>query len=494
MSSLSDTSPLVLDPSAPTLSAHEYKARRKTNMINWRGDFYVWTGTHYQIRSKDEIKRELYQFGEMAVTPTGECFKPNIRKIDEILAAVKYRTFVPERYSEKSDISTGAVLPGVSIPFQNGLLDIDSDTLMDHSDTRLVFNVLPFSYDPNVIGADTFQAFLKSLWPDDDGSDGGNIATLQEMLGYLVSGSGDLQKIFLLVGPPRSGKGTIAWLIQQLVGAENYAGVKFSQLTGQFGLAVIIGKTVMAIPDARSYSRDAGAATEVLLTISGQDEIAVPRKNTGDWTGVLPARVVIMSNEVPRLHDTGGAVPTRFLPIVMNKSFVGQEDTGLKDKLQTELPAILNWALDGARRLFARGRFIMPEVAQETVDDLSDLANPVQAFVRERLIWADPEAAELSKAALYSAYRMWCGDNGHTAAASHHFGMRLRQVVPSLVETKPHGQPRRWRGIALRRPEDRCPAIFDGRNPWCEPGGVARMDQKSASIAATFNSVNSIMD
>jgi phage/plasmid-associated DNA primase len=41
-----------------------------------------------------------------------------------------------------------------------------------------------------------------------DGVEAEEIGTLQEWFGYILSGRTDLQKILLLIGPRRSGKGT----------------------------------------------------------------------------------------------------------------------------------------------------------------------------------------------------------------------------------------------------------------------------------------------
>ena len=62
--------------------------------------------------------------------------------------------------------------------------------------------------------------FLRQLWPDDEES----IAALQEFFAYVLSGRTDLHKIMLLIGPTRSGKGTIARVLAALLGKGNVAG------------------------------------------------------------------------------------------------------------------------------------------------------------------------------------------------------------------------------------------------------------------------------
>jgi putative DNA primase/helicase len=58
--------------------------------------------------------------------------------------------------------------------------------------------------------------FLNDLWPDDAES----IDTLQEIAGYLLTARTDLQKFFMIIGPPRSGKGTIIRVLTALLGGD----------------------------------------------------------------------------------------------------------------------------------------------------------------------------------------------------------------------------------------------------------------------------------
>ena len=53
---------------------------------------------------------------------------------------------------------------------------------------------------------------------------------------------------------------------------------------------------------------------ERLLSISGEDTLTVDRKYREPWTGQLPTRIVILSNELPRLTDSSGALASRISP------------------------------------------------------------------------------------------------------------------------------------------------------------------------------------
>ena len=79
-------------------------------------------------------------------------------------------------------------------------------TLQEHTPAYYAHHAVPFEFLPNAPPPERWLSFLRELWGDDDES----IAVLQEIFGYLVSGDTRLQKLFLMVGPKRSGKGTLA--------------------------------------------------------------------------------------------------------------------------------------------------------------------------------------------------------------------------------------------------------------------------------------------
>src|SRR5690606_10348188 len=113
--------------------------------------------------------------------------------------------------------------------------------------------------------------------------------------------------------------------------------------------------------------------TERLLSISGEDHLTIDRKYQSGWTGKLHARFVIMTNELPRLADSSGALAGRFIIFTMLKSFYGREDPTLSERLLEELPGILNWSLTGLKRLLKRGYFVQPESAAEAIEELYEL-------------------------------------------------------------------------------------------------------------------------
>jgi putative DNA primase/helicase len=122
-----------------------------------------------------------------------------------------------------------------------------------------------------------------------------------------------LQKMLLMIGPRRSGKGTISRVLQALVGPANCCGPTLSGLAGPFGLAPLLGKSVAVVEDARLSARaDAAVVAERLLAISGEGTLTVERKHMEGVDTRLRTRFVVSSNEIPRITDISGALVSRW--------------------------------------------------------------------------------------------------------------------------------------------------------------------------------------
>jgi putative DNA primase/helicase len=133
---------------------------------------------------------------------------------------------------------------------------------------------VPFAYDPAAPEPTKWLAFLQELWPDDPES----IAVLQEFFGYVLSGRTDLHKILLTIGPTRSGKGTIARILERLLGKPNVAAPTLASLGTNFGLAPLLGKPPAVVSDARLAGPNVHQVVERLLSISGEDLLKIDRK------------------------------------------------------------------------------------------------------------------------------------------------------------------------------------------------------------------------
>jgi putative DNA primase/helicase len=442
---------LILDPTDPLPSAKAFVTAVHTvagrvALQHQSGVFYAYDAAVNAYRDHDEstVRSDLYRMLEPCrrlsepkpgQPPTLGPFKPNKTKVEHVLDALRAVTNLPSSAAPPCWLQDDPGLdPGDILACRNGLLHIPTRTVRPPTPAFFTLQGLNFAYDPNAPAPEHWLRFLADLWPDEDDSPG----TLQEAFGYNLTPRTHLQKILMLVGPKRSGKGTIARVQRLLLGERNCCGPTLSGLADQFGLAVLIDKSLAVISDARIGGRtDTAILTERLLSISGEDALSIPRKFLPDWTGKLPTRFWLLTNELPKIEDASGALASRFVVLRLTQSFFGREDHGLFDRLVPELPGILNWALEGFDRLYARGRFVQPASASELIQEFEDLGSPIGAFVRERCEVG--RGFEVIKDRLFALWKTWCQETGRDRAGTiQTFGRNLRSAVPWLGESRPH--------------------------------------------------------
>jgi putative DNA primase/helicase len=404
----------------------------------------------------DEIRAQIYSFLDRCVVTmtdekTGQSqdvpVRANVRIVNEVADALRAVALLPGKVSAPAWLDdTAEPAPAELIACRNGLLHLATLDLLPHSPAFFTQNALDYDYDPAAPKPVSWLAFLNQLWPDDAES----IAALRQIFGYSLTADTSQPKAFLVVGPKRSGKGTIARVLARLVGADNAAAPTLAGLETNFGLAPLIGKRVAITSDARLGGRaDQAAIAERLLSITGEDAITIDRKYREAWTGKLGVRFLILTNELPRLADASGALASRFMVLVLTESFYGREDPGLTNKLLAELPGILNWSIEGWRRLRQHGHFLQPASARDAIEDLDALGSPVRAFVRDRCEVGPTKRENINK--MFREWGDWCQTQGRDrAGTAQTFGRDLRAAVPGMKTRQHKNGGRFYEGIALR--------------------------------------------
>lgn len=449
---------LVLPGDDPLTCAEEFvRQNYQTDGIvclqYYRGSFYRWIGTHYAEIDVKEVRSKLYEFLKSAIRNshgTFVPFRPTRTKVNAILDALEAGVYqardkrVPfwiEPFQHASALDLVAC--------QNGLLNLETRKLLPHDPHLFNINSLPFDYDADApTYPKSWQAFLRQLWPNDEDHKLSRL-TLQEIFGLMLTPDTRHQKIFMIVGPKRSGKGTIARVLTAMLGKDNVAHPTLASLSTNFGLSPLIDKRAAIISDARlGPQTNSHTVAERLLSISGEDAITVDRKYRDPWTGRFDVRFLILTNELPRFTDASGALASRFVVLTLDNSFYGKEDLELTDRLLTELPGILNWSLFGLERLKKRGHFRIPKSSLQATRQLEDLASPVGAFLRDWCSVGPNEREDIKT--MFDAWWHWCDQHGHRAGSAHVFGRNLHAILPSVI-ARGRGVDRFYQGVALSK-------------------------------------------
>jgi putative DNA primase/helicase len=394
----------------------------------WRGDWYVHEDVRWRLIDESDVRADMVRWLFHEETKT--------RNREGVLVDWK-----PTREGQVRDalsmLADVCNRPSAMDPTQGVFL----------ADCWLDARMVPKDYSPTVwnTSVTTYRWEIKAACPNtltwlNDILSEEDVELLRQWCGYLVSGRTDLQKMLVMLGPPRSGKGTLLWLMEELLGPGSTASVaQLGELTKTFGLEPMVGAKLAVMPDVRWASKDAADAVPELLSITGCDSRDVNRKNRKVWRGRLGVRFVAASNDTPSLADASGALAGRMLTITMGKSFLGREDSGLRDTLRAEMPGVLQWAMGGLRDLAAAGRFVEPAASEAAREEVRQAGNPTYLFIEDVCILGPYGWVKLDR--LYAAYVAWCSSCGYRALPSHVLSRQLQNTFRGRIQAERRRRP-----------------------------------------------------
>jgi hypothetical protein len=274
------------------LADHSKKGVRSVHY--WREEFHEWTGSAYQsvpdkevsARLCKRIKEEFDRLNRIAVRRWREAGevdrkgkpvpRPCARNVtakltSDVRHALASLTLLPSAVEAPAWLcpaDSPAPFPAADVlACRNALVHLPgiangANYVTPPTPRYFSPNALDYDYDPNAPLPYHWLQFLGELWDKDNDT----IGALQEWFGYCLAPDTSQQKILMIVGPKRSGKGTIARVLRRLVGVRNTAGPTLASLATNFGLWPLLDKTVAVISDARLSGRsDAAVIVERLL-------------------------------------------------------------------------------------------------------------------------------------------------------------------------------------------------------------------------------------
>jgi P4 family phage/plasmid primase-like protien len=405
----------------------------------YRGGYVEFNGHCYEDKATDLVDGDVYRYleGKQYQTEKGEVkpYKPTQRKVKDILHACT--AFCPIESDSPAWIN-GAEGPDPKrlIVFENGVLDVDeyiAGNIVLHNPTPNLFNftVLPYSFDPTLTSK-LWEDFLDDIFNEDQDK----IALLRQWFGYNLVPDMAYEKLMLLVGRPRSGKGCTLEALQAMLGDRNCCETSFQSLGGAFGYQPLVGKLSAVIGDAKSPSRgESSAILEKILHITGGDAVSVNVKNRPALPLIrLFCRFTIAMNDLPAFTDHSRALEYRTNLLKFDNSYVGREDRTLKARLRAEAEQgkIVNWALQGLVDLYKGSDFLLPESSERAMYQFRELISPMVEFCQSCVEKNDSLEEGVPVNYLYDVWDWWCKREGRNTGLKSTF---VRNLMTHITDT-----------------------------------------------------------
>lgn len=360
--------------------------------------------------------------------------------------------FITERPSLVDD-ATEWDEPGF-VPFENVVVDVRTGHTMPLEPRHNMTRKLAIS--PGNGTPVRWFRFLADILENYEAADRkAIIELLQEWFGVSLGLNGmprELRKALLLNGPSRTGKTQFAEVFRALFG-ERVCSQSVASLAERFGYSTVYGALAWIADDAIGSADD--LADEAFKRIVTGERVSIDIKHRAPVEHRFNVPVLFTANALPRVRDATEAVYNRMIILRLDRVF--PEDIKAPDGFSSiseaiiaeEMPFIAAWAMEGARRAWRRGRFIVPDCLIRQNDEFRDDNNPVAAWAKE-CVTANKYGA-VDRRDLLASFNAWLREAyGHEQRpwGGRTFVPRVKQTVAGTFDVKTKGQ-RRVGGVAL---------------------------------------------
>jgi putative DNA primase/helicase len=337
-----------------------------------------------------------------------------------IEAMIKLTKSEPGMSARLSDFDVDQWVLGV----QNGVLDLQKGVLVPVAPTTLVSKRANIIFDPKAT-CPLFDQFLATVQPDPDVR-----RLLCQLVGVWLTGSSNLQKLIFFYGLGANGKTTFIELMAWLLG--DYSNRVATEMLMQHqrspqgpspDIVDLKGRRLIYCNEVEEGRHLADAKVKEMTggdTLSGRTPYA-----KAAVTFQPSHNLVMVGNHMPEVRDTSHGMWRRMLLIHFNQVIsANAQDPNLLDKLKSEGPGILNWALSGLRDYQKNGLRIPMVISAATDAYRSD-----QDIIGEWIIDdCNVVAGSLTaKRLIYDAYRKWAIAHGHKPLAQSRLTRRLSE-------------------------------------------------------------------
>jgi putative DNA primase/helicase len=350
------------------------------------------------------------------------------REKNEVIGYIKARTYVDrEEFNGGEDENLLCVA--------NGVLDLETRELYEHSPDYYFVRALQVEYDPDA-EAENVEQFLDEITERD-----ADKQTMLEMVGASLWPAYLKGKFMILFGEGGNGKSVFFDLVSRFLGPENVSGWDLQDLgENRFATSALVGKFANIGGDMDSVKVK---NTGTLKKLTGGDQMMVEEKNEKAHEFVNSATLMFGANRPPVIDEASKAVKRRLVPIRLPYEFTEDEEEIEERELAKEArdpdvllqemttaeekSGLLNLALDGLDRLRDEGDVSLPESQQERLEYYEQFSDPIKEFAVRCL---DNERNQrVEKDAVYSAYKGFCQDRDYTNRQKSTFFRQLGRTT-----------------------------------------------------------------
>ena len=317
---------------------------------------------------------------------------------------------------------------------KNGLLDMETFELKPHTPEYFSTGQVPYAYDPEA-EAPGFLKFLDTITRSSETT----TRMIQEMFGYAIMDGNSKHKVFYLYGETaRNGKSTTAKILCGLIGWNNVSTLTLAQLASDNTsiLTSLIGKQINFADEISSKFIDSSRFT----SMSAEGVVEINPKFKSSFLYKITSKFIIACNDLPRFQDSQGmkhrmiSIPFRYQ--IPEADRIDRYEDILLEK---EASGILNWAIEGAKKLADEKKFTINEQASEDMHANTLENNSTYAYLEAEYGFGKEYDRRFSTEELYGTprhgedagwgFRKFCDESGLPSPSIHTFRRELSRFA-----------------------------------------------------------------
>lgn len=360
----------------------------KDLIYNYNSQFWTYNGVYWQTVSKEYI-------GKFVIKNLDELRKKMTVKQSENELVTNAVNLIARLKATADDPLDLKCKPKPIINCLNGELWLNSKgdyKFKKHKAESHLINVSNVKFNPKAT-CPKYEAALRETFkklPDCEDV----MRHFYEIIGYILHPEKRPAQFFLFRGHGSDGKTTQMKIISALLGdavlPESIERFNTGNFADSHATSSLVGKLLVYDDDLdKNFTLPDGT----MKKLAEDGLITANPKGAQPFTFTKICTVVMCCNGVPKTKDVSRGFRRRALVVPFTRGFGyddGDNDSTVNlniadEIIETELPGILNKALEGLKRLKQRGYFQEPLSCQEAKNTWLNAANPITGFIRDRI-------------------------------------------------------------------------------------------------------------
>lgn len=266
------------------------------------------------------------------------------------------------------------------IAFNNGIYNLATEELEEHSSRFIITNKVPWDYNPAAYYELTDKTLEKISCNDDEIR-----IVLEELIGYTFYRRNEIGKAFVLTGEKQNGKSTFLDMITTLIGTNNIAALDLKELGERFKTAELFGKLANIGDDIGDEFIAEPSMFKKLVT---GDRINAERKGKDPFDFNNYSKLLFSANNIPRIKDKTRAIQRRLLIIPFRARFTA-DDPDFKPEIKYDLRTkesmeyLILLGLKGLKRILQNKKFTKSIQVEQELKEYEKANNPIIEFYEE---------------------------------------------------------------------------------------------------------------